>query len=205
MILYAISDRTLFPDRDAFLQASRTLMEAGLDWLQVREKDLSDREVLTLARNLVEASSGTRTRVLVNGRFDVALAAGAAGVHLTSSGMPTQSVRRQAPAPFLILRSTHHVEEVRRAEGEGADAVTFGPVFPTPSKARYGPPVGLERLAEARRASGIRILGLGGIVARDVPRVLDAGADGIAAIRFFWTLDHPQTVLPRLRTTVPPR
>ncbi len=141
MITYAITDRSLAPAGDLILQASG-LIRAGIGWIQIREKDLSDRTLYAALRMLVPEARRFGARLLVNGRPDLAAAAGASGVHLPSDGLPTERVRRMFPAPFLVLRSCHSESEVLDAAAAGADAVTLGPVFETPSKAAYRLPHG---------------------------------------------------------------
>jgi len=160
------------------------LARAGVDALQVREKDLDDRALLDLTRRARLAFSRPRL-LIVNGRMDVARAAAADGVHLPASGLPTRAVRRTVGKSLLVGRSTHVVDEVRRAADEGADYVLFGPVHSTPSKAGRLEPRGVSLLAEAVRI-GVAVLAVGGI---DEPgRALEAigvGAHGVAGIRAF--------------------
>jgi thiamine-phosphate pyrophosphorylase len=161
------------------------LAAAGVDGVQVRRKELADRALLALverARSLLP-----RSTLLVNGRLDVALAAGADGVHLPSSGLSTGEVRRLAEtlgAELLVGRSTHHPDEVVRARDEGADYVTFGPVYATPGKARFGEPPGLAGLERAC-AVGLPVLALGGVDSGRLASVAAAGAAGAAGIRMF--------------------
>jgi thiamine-phosphate pyrophosphorylase len=168
---------------------------AGLsaaDALQVREKELSDRALWHLTRRCRERLRGPR--LLVNGRADVAIAAHADGLHLPSRGVPAGAVRRLLDRPTgdapgarrLLGCSTHTRDEVRAARAAGADYVTFGPVFATPGKARYGDPAGLDGLARAvEAADGLPVLALGGIEPDRLPAVAGAGASGIAGIRVF--------------------
>lgn len=179
-------DGPLGPELDAWLRA---LGDAGVDGVQVRRKELSDRALLALA---VRCRRGLAppARLLVNGRLDVALGAGADGVHLPAIGLPTREVRRLAEslgAKALIGRSTHHPDEVARARDEGADYATFGPVYPTPGKARYGPPPGLPGLERAA-ALGLPVLALGGVSLERLDEVARAGAAGAAGIRGFQDL-----------------
>lgn len=154
------------------------LAAAGVGAVQIREKDLDDRAVYELARQARVVST-----VLVNGRLDLALAAGADGAHLPADGVPVSSLRRRFPDALLGV-STHGVEEVERAMRDGADYVTFGPVWPTPSKERYGPPLGTEELARAARV-GIPVYALGGVMLSRFGEAATAGAAGVAGIRLF--------------------
>jgi thiamine-phosphate pyrophosphorylase len=152
---------------------------ADADYVQIRERDLPARTLLELTR---AALTRTRGRILVNDRTDIALAAGAHGVHLRSNPVPPDEVRKIVPASFLIAVSCHTVDDVRRAQA--ADFVVFGPVFDTPGK---GPPAGIDGLARAVEASKIPVLALGGVTSRNADECIRAGAAGIAAIRMFQT------------------
>lgn len=198
MLLYAITDRTLAPGGDLLLLGS-SLIRAGVDWLQVREKDLPDGVLFATLRTLVPEGRRFGVPVLLNGRPDLALAAGAAGVHLPSDGLPVARVRESFPRPFMIVRSCHRLEEVLRAAEEGADAATLGPVFPTPSKAAFGDPMGLEDFAKACAKSPIPVFALGGVDASNLRAVAGSRAAGAAAIRLFCTMRRPLDELPALR------
>ena len=156
---------------------------ARVDAVQIREKDLDDRRLLEVTSEARRRLPGA-TRLLVNGRLDIALAAGADGVHLPSRGFPVAALReRFGPGP-LLGRSTHELEEIERAREDGADYVTFGPVFATPGKERYGSPQGLERLREATRL-GLPVYALGGVTIDVLEELAAAGAAGVAGIRSF--------------------
>jgi thiamine-phosphate pyrophosphorylase len=161
---------------------------AGVDWIQVREKDLEARHLETLVRRAVEIS-GRSARILVNDRLDVALAAGAAGVHLGETSLSIERMaawRIAAGRPdFAIGVSCHSSEAVRAAERAGADYVFFGPVFATPSKSSFGPPQGIAQLAAACKSTLMPVLAIGGITESNAAECLAAGAAGIAAIRMF--------------------
>ncbi len=165
-------------------------IEAGVDWIQIREKDLSGRELIHLARQAVAAASGTHTKILVNDRLDVAIAARAAGVHLGGESLPVRAVaawreRGAAGAKLLIGASCHSLQQTQSAELDGADYVIFGPVFETPSKASFGPPQGIERLREVCTRIRIPVLAIGGVNPTNASGCVRAGAAGIAAIRMF--------------------
>lgn len=162
------------------------LAAAGVDAVQVREKDLSGRELFDLVAR-VRRRLPSSVSVLVNGRLDVALAAAAEGVHLPAAGLPAGGLRRWARARGadpLIGRSTHALPEVTAARDDGADYALFGPVFATPSKRRYGPPAGPEALARAAH-QGIPVLALGGMDEAGLEVAAAAGAHGAAGIRVF--------------------
>jgi thiamine-phosphate pyrophosphorylase len=152
--------------------------------LQIRERDLTARDLFSISEATVQRARSTDVRVLVNDRADIAQCAGA-GVHLTTRSLDAEVVRRAFGPEMIIGASTHNVEEVMDAEDGGADFVVFGPVFETASKLRYGPPVGVAALRTASRRAGIPVLALGGITLLNVRQALEAGAAGIAAISLF--------------------
>jgi thiamine-phosphate pyrophosphorylase len=152
---------------------------AGVEYIQVREKDLSTRELLALTRRAVKEARRNRTRVLVNDRADVALAADADGVHLRSNS-PAPSVYKRLG--LIVGVSCHSLPEVQLAGAEGADFVVYGPVFATPGK---GKPVGLKALAEICAAAMVPVFALGGVDEHNAELCLQAGAAGVAGIRLF--------------------
>lgn len=186
--LLAISDGS-FPGSaddeslDAFRGGVAELAADGVDGLQVREKHLDDDVLLRLVEAAVDAAPAG-LRILVNGRADVAVAAGAAGVHLPSRGLPVAAVRRRFPS-LLLGVSTHRPGEGAAARRDGADYVTFGPLHPTPSKPGWESPPGLDGLGRAASAAGLPVFALGGVGPADVPAVAEAGAHGVAGIRVF--------------------
>lgn len=201
-VLCYVTDRGILPDKDP-AEAHETLLRkmeaaaaAGVEWIQIREKNLSARELASLTREALQRvakasnDGASPARIIVNDRLDVALSERAGGVHLGENGLPVAEVKRLADARdvhggFLIGVSCHSLEAARSAESSGADYIFFGPVFATPSKAGYGAPEGLERLAEVSRAVSLPVLAIGGINAENAGSCLSAGASGIAAIRFF--------------------
>jgi thiamine-phosphate pyrophosphorylase len=192
-IICYVTDRKSLPEGDGgagVLGRIRTAAVAGVDWVQIREKDLSGRELLGLARKAVAAGGGAR--VIVNDRLDVALAAGAAGMHLGRESLGAQDVVRwcrgggeHAPTDFLVGVSCHSLQEARDAESAGAAYIFFGPVFDTPSKRAMGQPQGVARLEEICGSVAIPVLAIGGVSELNAGDCVRAGAAGIAAIRMF--------------------
>ena len=178
---------------------------AGVHWIQIREKDLSARELAELmqeAKRRVPASC----RILVNDRLDVALAMGAGGVHLAERSLPVGQARRllrekprAAPGEFFVGASTHSLEAAKTAEKDGADYAFFGPVFSTPSKEVYGPPQGIEQLQIVCRHVSLPVIAIGGITLRNVAECIAAGARGVAAIRLFQEAKDIAAVATELR------
>jgi thiamine-phosphate pyrophosphorylase len=174
---YYISDRHGCRD---LLDCIRLAAADDVDFIQIREKDLNGRDLLALAQAAVAAVSLRRTRILVNGRADIALAAKAHGVHLPSKSIPASEWRRILPPDFLIGVSCHSTAEIRDAEG--ADFIVYGPVFASPGK---GPGVGLDALRIAAGSTQIPLFALGGITHENAQSCITTGAVGIAAIRLF--------------------
>ena len=174
-LLYLITDRRAFrrhPEdseaalRQAQLNAVALAAQAGCSLIQIREPDLSSRELCAFARALIAAARPHGARVLVNDRLDAALAVGADGVHLRVSSLPVRAVKATVEqlglTDFLIGASTHSVSEAQAAAG-GADFIVCGPVYDTPSKRAYGPPLGIAAFAAVCRSVNIPVLALGGI------------------------------------------
>jgi thiamine-phosphate pyrophosphorylase len=185
MIRCYITDRLSLGGEARLLDAVARNIAEGVDWIQIREKDLPARELLDLVRCALALPSSAGTKILVNTRIDVALAAGAAGVHLPAGSIPPRAWRAITPPGFLIGVSCHAVEEVRAAETDAADYAVFGPVFAPLSKTSGLAPRGLEALAEAACAVRIPVLALGGVTRDRIPACLAAGAAGVAGISLF--------------------
>ena len=164
------------------MEIVREAVDAGVDFVQVRERDLDARTLVALVRELLVAIDDRATRLLVNGRPDVAIAAGAHGVELPEAGLDVAAVRAVFP-DLLIGASCHSLDAALRAEQGGADFVLFGPVFPTPGKEHRA--VGLDALAGVARGLRIPVHAVGGIDASRSSAVTVAGARGVAAIRLF--------------------
>jgi thiamine-phosphate pyrophosphorylase len=174
-------------------------VRAGVDLIQIREKDLAVRPLVELVRAAVECARGTATRVVVNDRLDVALGLGACGVHLGTRSVPVQAVRCWVPDDSLIGVSCHSLAEALAAEAAGADYILLGPIFATPSKLAYGLPLGLDKLREVAAQVRIPLLALGGIDVQSVTPCLAAGATGIAGISIFQNSDSLQARVRELR------
>ena len=194
MLLYYISDRTQFPGdevrrREQLLEKIAETARAGIDFVQLREKDLPARELESLVRQAAGKVRfpAARSRLLINSRVDVALAGGAEGVHLRSGDISSADVRdiwhlAKGPGEPIIAVSCHGRDEVLAAAKAGADYAVFGPVFEKPGAA--GQIQGLELLAAACRL-GIPVLALGGVTVENAAGCIRAGAHGVAGIRLF--------------------
>jgi thiamine-phosphate pyrophosphorylase len=186
--LLLITDRTQVGGR-SLPSLVRQALGAGLPAVQLRERDLSTSELLPLAQEVQSITSLHAVPLIVNDRADLTMALDLQGVHLRSDSLPPLPVRRLIGPRRLIGVSTHSVEDVRRADRSGADYVLFGPIFETPSKRSFGPPLGLTLLADACRQSSIPVLAIGGITCQRVRDVRLAGAYGVAVIGALLTRD----------------
>jgi thiamine-phosphate pyrophosphorylase len=175
-----VSDRRR--SASALPEIARAAAQAGLDDLQVREKDLEAGALVALVREVVAAVRGTAVRVLVNGRPDVAAVAGAHGVQLPEDGLPVRDVKHAFPA-LVVGASRHTLAGLRAAADDGADFVVMGPVFGTPGKEDRA--LGADAFAAAVRAVAVPVYAIGGIDARRAREAVDAGARGLALLRPF--------------------
>ncbi len=179
---YLITERTQTGGRD-LLDALTQAARAGVRAVQLRAKDLPPHELYLLAVAARRALTPYGTRILVNDRADIALAAGLDGVHLTAASLPPAAVRAILPPAMLIGVSTHTPETALAAQRGGADFITYGPVFLTPSKAGYGAPRGVAELRAVCATLTIPVFALGGITVANIAECRTAGAYGVAAIR----------------------
>ena len=181
-----ITDRLHLPDAsgDALVSNVRAAAAAGVQLIQLRERDLDGRALFELAEQVMGAVRGTPARVLINDRLDVALAARVHGVHLRASSFLPSRVRAIAPTGFLIGRSVHSADEAKTMAGEGADYLVFGNVFDTESKPGK-PGVGVAALQDVARSTPLPVLAIGGVTRERVPQLMAAGAAGFAAISLF--------------------
>jgi thiamine-phosphate pyrophosphorylase len=180
-----ITDRRTLPAGVALIDNIAANLNAGIAWIQIREKDLSARDLFDLTKQVLGLPNPYRSKILVNTRVDVALAAGAAGAHLPAGSPAPRVWRTITPPGFLIGVSCHTLGEVRAAEDQGADYAVFGPVFSPRSKATALEPPGIDGLVQAVRAVRIPVLALGGITASNAEECVQAGAAGIAAISLY--------------------
>jgi thiamine-phosphate pyrophosphorylase len=196
LLLYAITDRSQL--KTPLLARIALLLQAGVDFVQIREKDLTARELLALATAAVALPNPHAARILINDRADVALAAGAHGVHLPAQAISASSVRAVAPPGFTIAVSCHSLEEIARVESEGADLAVLGPIFDTASKHGYGPPLGPSVLGEAASKRRLPVLALGGVTLNNFHQCRDAA--GIAGISLFQNASDPAALVRTLRS-----
>lgn len=190
-------------DFSRLLNLAKAAVEARVDLFQLREKQLSARVLYDLTKAIAKLSRGSNTKLLVNDRADVAAAAGADGVHLTTTSLPAGAIRKSFGKQFVIGVSTHSEEEAAAARAASADFVVFGPVFETPDKLRHGQPQGLVKLKAIASAMGdFPVLALGGVGVERVAECLDAGASGVAAIRMLSDASELLRVVAEIRRVI---
>jgi len=200
-VVHLVTDGTLVPDVGAHLAAVLAGLAPGRVAVQLREKSLTGAALFALGCELAEICHTHGQLLLVNERLDVALASGADGVHLPVTAVGPAAARRLLGPSALIGVSCHSADEVARAAAGGADYATFGPVWATPSKARFGAPVGLDRLREASRL-GLPLVALGGVEPALAPRAIAAGAAGVAVIRAWLSGPDPAAAVRALLAAV---
>jgi len=188
-----VTDRLRCPGN--FVEKLNLAIGAGVDAIQLREKDLSGKAYLMLARQIKQMIGERHIALLINDRLDVALTVKSQGIHLPGNSFPVSRIRKILDSTILIGRSTHHIDEALDAAESGADFVTFGPVYATESKMKYGPPVGVENLKKLCHQSPVPVFAIGGITVERTRQVMDAGAFGVAVISaLFESPDIPETL-----------
>ncbi|NWF72328.1 MAG: thiamine phosphate synthase [Nitrospirae bacterium] len=180
--LFVVTDRHQTDGRPLVPLLQRVLT-AERPAIQIRERDLSARELVALAREVQAVTVSRRSQLLINDRIDVALALEGVGIHLRSNSLPVTVARELLGAERLLGISVHTIEEAVQAEAQGADYVILGPIYGTPSKQSFGLPLGIHTLEKACRLVGIPIIGIGGVTAARAREMRDAGAFGVAVIR----------------------
>jgi thiamine-phosphate pyrophosphorylase len=187
-------------DFSNILKLVRSAVAARIDLIQIREKNLSAGMLYELASVAARITKGSATRLLINDRSDIAAAAGADGVQLTTTSLPTAVVRQTFGDEFLIGVSVHSLEEASEARQGGADFAVFGPVFETASKQKYGPPLGLAALARVSSdLAPFPIVAIGGIDIINAADCIAAAARGVAAITMLQQADELAEVAAEIR------
>ena len=178
------------PEFTQILNQVSAAVAAGIDLIQIREKQLTARVLFELVSEAVRVTRPAKTRLLVNDRADIAAGTGADGVHLTTQSIDAATIRKTFGESFLIGASTHSLAEADFARMQGADFLVFGPVFQTESKIQFGSPKGIDELTQVVRAvAGLPVLALGGVSIANAAACLAVGAHGIAGISLF---DKPE-------------
>ena len=202
--LYLITNRNGTRGRGLVPVVEEALL-GGVKAVQLREKDLSSRDLYTTAYDLRKLTARYGARLFINDRVDIALAVDADGVHLGSASIPVHRARRILGREKFIGVSCHNTVSAISAQDQEADFITFGPVFPTPSKAAYGDPSGVEKLSAVAKMLDIPVFALGGVNRKNAPRVMAAGAHGIALISAVMAADDPREVTRSLLSILPAR
>lgn len=188
--LYVVTDRSQTKGRSIEAVIGPAL-QGGAKAVQLREKDLSARSLYELAQRLLPLVHSRGAALLVNDRIDLAMTLPLDGVHLARTSLPPSEARSLLGAGRLIGVSCHTLQEAIEAQKGGADFIVLGPLFVTPSKTAYGPPIGLEKFRAVRGQVRLPILGIGGITASNAAEVIAAGADGVATISAVMAADDP--------------
>jgi thiamine-phosphate pyrophosphorylase len=179
-------------------------LKGGVKAVQLREKDLSSRELYELAYDLRKLTAKYGAKLFINDRVDIALAVEADGVHLGLNSLPIHRVRRLIGPDRLIGLSCHNQINAIMAQENGADFITFGPVYYTPSKANYGKPVGVDRLEIVSHLLEIPVFALGGIKKNNINEVIAAGSAGISLVSAIIAEDDPRSEAMAMISMLPP-
>lgn len=198
--LYLITDRKA-ADAKGLLPTLEAAFRGGVKFCQLREKDLGARELLALAKKAVVLARQYEAKILINDRTDIAALSWADGVHLTSKSYSPSEARKLLGDASLIGVSTHSIDDALKAESEGANFVTFGPVFQTKSKAGMGDPVGIARLREAAQRLSIPVYGIGGINEKNAGDIVASGAN-VALISAVMASNDPKDAAGRMLAAI---
>ena len=171
--------------KSRFLGALEEALQSGVRAIQLREKNMHPKDLLALALEVNSMTQRYNAKLLVNDRADIAIMAGADGVHLTEASVKVSDVKNKFPN-LIVGVSTHSIEGARLADRQSADFITFSPIYETPSKSNYGPPQGLAPLRQVTQSVHLPVLALGGITLNRVPECLEHGAFGVAVISDIW-------------------
>ncbi len=200
--LYLVTDRKQTNGRNLEFVIEEAI-RGGVRAVQLREKDLSSRELYELAYNLRRLTSRHNTRLIINDRLDIALAVDADGVHLGYNSIPIYRVRQVLGEKKLIGVSCHNQVQAIVAQEKGADFITFGPIYHTPSKAPYGEPVGIAKLSEVTDLMQIPVFALGGINSSYVKDIIAAEAHGIGVVSAILSAENPRSAAKNLLSLLP--
>lgn len=204
-IIYPITDGTTTAEnfiqkKKQILELVRTAVQTEISLIQIREKQLSARLVFDLVAEAAALTRNARTKLLVNDRADIALAANADGVHLTARSISARVIRKNFPDRFIVGVSAHSLEAVENARRQDADFAVFSPIFFSPDK---GEPQGIATLRlVCQTVKPFPVIALGGIDETNYAEVLKTGANGFAAIRFLNDVEKLKQLTARLRSSI---
>lgn len=201
--LYLITDRHQSKAK-TLLDVVQAALEGGVQAVQLRERDLTPKELFPLAVKLRKMTRSSDAKLFINDRVDLALAVKADGVHLRTDSLPISAVRTLVGKERFIGVSTHNMEEVKQAEEQGADFVTFGPIYFTPSKAPFGDPIGPDAIADVKKNTHLPLFALGGIKIDCVEEVMKMGSNGIALISAILGSENVKGSAIKFRKTIKP-
>ncbi|MGD0883508.1 MAG: thiamine phosphate synthase [Thermodesulfovibrionales bacterium] len=180
--LYLVTDRKLFANISSLYNAVEEALGSGVKAVQLREKDMAIRKLLSMAYYMRKLTAHYCAKLFINDRVDVAIAVDADGVHLTRNSIPASAAKKASKGRLVVGVSTHTLGEAADAVKEEADFITFGPVYQTPSKLKYGEPVGINALKEVCSEVSLPVFAIGGIREDRVREVMDCGCEGVAVI-----------------------
>lgn len=187
MIFYAITDRK-FDEHNNLLSQIKKYLSLGVDWIQIREKDLSDKELLKVLDKTINLSKKKNTKVFVNNRSDLSFLSRCEGVHLSSDSIPIEKIKDKFPK-LLVVKSCHSLEQAKKAEKEGADFITLSPIFKPLSKNFFIKPLGIKTLYSCFYKLKVPVIALGGIDEDNIFEVAKSGVYGVSAISFFNSIE----------------